>query len=92
MSNPGRYLLKRLEEWPEDGSGGWWLLGDEVMFRCPLCHQNGGVPLHSIDGAGVINASLLCDCGWHEFAVLDAWPAGWSKAAGVAKVSKGGAA
>jgi hypothetical protein len=78
-----RYPLPRLEKWPEEPAGGWWVLnGEEIIFRCPKCHQNGGVPLHSIDSSGEINASLLCDCGFHEFGILLDWPPNWTKAAG----------
>lgn len=88
-----RYRLSRLDGWKEgEEGGGWWLLNNsELIFRCPSCHQNGGLGLHEVTAAGEVNASILCDCGWHEFAVLDGWQQGWTKARGSAAVDFHGA-
>jgi hypothetical protein len=81
-----RFQLARVDPW-EGQAGGWWMLGRELMFRCPSCAQNGGLRLHDVTSAGEVNASILCDCGWHEFATLDGWPAEWSKQKGETNVT-----
>jgi hypothetical protein len=67
---------------------GWMVTdtGDDeiaILFQCPHNHR-ATIMNHSINAIGEVNASVLCyaNCGYHEFVVLDEWPAGWSKPAG----------
>ena len=56
---------------------------ERIDISCPQC----GTPTetdHEISEDGTVTPSLLCDCGWHEFAKLAGWkwgkiplPGGW---------------
>lgn len=47
---------------------------DTARVSCPACGKVGLLADHVIDGKGEVLPSVVCDCGYHEFIVLEGWP------------------
>lgn len=62
-------------DWGEPGT--WCrgtLDGEAVVFlSCESCGRTGPLVEHKVDDDGIVEPSIVCDCGYHRFARLKHW-------------------
>lgn len=65
--------------------GRWWAVREQTggpiitaAITCPDCGKRGTLDDHTITNWGMVNPSVVCECGFHEMIELRAWTLGLS--------------